>query len=159
MGKSILADKSILAAVDDSKVLEFLKNQVLRSCPNCTVDSASTFKEAIERLASYTYHLMLLGNMGGRSLDLLDRAVIKNIPVTMLAADTLDLESLKRSSNAKIFSYLPKGNPEGIVRFLEDVLTDGHSPGWGRFIKKLEKCLDIEFDIDLKKKAGLYWQE
>ncbi len=159
MKKSILAGKSILAVIDDSKVSEVLKEEVLRSCLSCTFDSTSTFKEAAERLASYTYHLLLLGDIGGRSLDLLDRAVIKNIPVAMLAADTLNIKSLKRYSKAKIFSYLPKENPEGIVPFLEDVLTDGHSPAWGRFIKKLENALNIEFDADLKKKAGLYWQE
>ena len=69
MKDSILNGKSILAVNGDSGGLAVLKEKVLKACPNCTFDIASTFKEATERLASCTYHLILLGDMGIRSLD------------------------------------------------------------------------------------------
>jgi hypothetical protein len=142
MKVSILNGKSILAVDEKPDFLAGLEKRILGIRPNCTFDTASTFKEASERLASYTYHLIILGNIGGRGFDLLERAIIKKIPVTVLTTHPFSPEALKSPFEMQAMSYLPKEKLKEIVPFIEDVLTDEHSPRWKRLLKRLKVSLE-----------------
>ena len=157
MKHSILNGRSILAVNGDPDVLAVLEEEILEACPNCTFDKAATYEGAAERLASYTYHLVILDVMGPRSFDLLRRAVIKKIPVTVLTAHPFSLESLKRSFGSKAMSALPKAKLGEVVPLLEDMLAWRYLPQWKRLIGKLKVPFQSLFDSDWEKMPGLRW--
>ena len=156
MRESILNGRSILAVNDDPDVLAVLEEEILEACPNCTFDKAATYEGAAQRLASYTYHLIILDIMGVRSFDLLERAAIKRIPVTMLTAHPFSLEALGRSFEPKP-SSLPKAKLGEVVPLLEDLLARRHFPRWRRFTGKLKTSFQSLFDSDWEKIPGLKW--
>ncbi len=57
MRESILKNKIILAVDDEPNVLTVLEKEIRAACPTCTFDKATTYKEASERMASFTYDL------------------------------------------------------------------------------------------------------
>ncbi len=76
--------------------------------------------------------------MGVRGFDLLERAVLKKLPVAMLTAHALTPEALKKSIEMGARAYLPKEKLGEIVPFLEDVLTYEYLSGWKRLLMKLK---------------------
>ncbi len=86
MAVSILNGKSVLAVDDEPDILTVLQEEIKEACPDCFFDKATTYQEAVERLASWTYDLVILDIMGVRGFDLLKNAVIRNFPVVMLTA-------------------------------------------------------------------------
>ncbi len=151
MKESILKGKVILAVDDEPDVLTVLEEEILAACPDCKVDKAFTFEQAIQRMASYTtYDLVILDIMGVRGFDLLERAVIRNYPVAMLTAHALTPEALKRSIEMGARAYLPKEKLGEIVPFLEDVLTYEYLPGWKRLLHELGGFFSARW--------GEYWQ-
>ena len=97
MKESILSNKRILAVDDEPDVLMVLEEEILDACPHCHLDKATTFEEAAQLLASWTYDLVILDIMGVRGFELLEDAVTRNFPVGMLTAHALTPEALKRS--------------------------------------------------------------
>jgi DNA-binding response OmpR family regulator len=156
---SILDGKRILAVDDEPDVLEVLKDEILQASPTCKIDKATTYKEANEMMASWTYDLVILDIMGVRGFDLLKRAVIRNFPVAMLTAHALTPEALKRSIELKARSYLPKEKLGEIVPFLEDVLTCEYGPGWKRLFGKLKGFFDVRFGVDWENTVGSDWEK
>ena len=152
MKDSILNGKNILAVNSDPDVLEVLGEEILEDCPNCTFDAVTAFKEASERLASYTYHLVVLDIMGVRGFDLLERAVLKKIPVTLLTAHPFTPEALRPCLGTQAISFLHKENLGEIVPFLEGVLTNGHISGWKCVTEKLKGFFDAKFGLRLRAK-------
>jgi DNA-binding NtrC family response regulator len=148
MKDSILNGKSILAVNGDPQVLAVLRKKTLQSCPNCTFHTATAFKEAIERLASFTYHLIMLDIMGDHGFDLLERAVIKKIPVTMLTVHPFNLESLKRSLETKGISFLPKEKLGEVVPLLQSLFAKSHLFHWKRLVGKLKSTIQTMFTPD-----------
>jgi len=148
MKDSILNGKSILAVNDNPEILAVLEKEILQSCRKCTFDTATTFKEADQRLASFTYHLIIVDIMGDYGFDLLQRALIKKIPVTTLTVRPFNLEALKRSFETNAISSLPKENLGEVVPLLEDVLAHKHLPPWKRPIEKLKRFFDLTFESD-----------
>ena len=159
MKESILNGKSILAVDDEPDVLEVLEEEIRGACPDCTFDRATSFEQASQKLASATYDLVVLDIMGVRGFDLLERAVLKKLPVAMLTAHALTPEALKRSFEMGARAYLPKEKLGEIVPFLEDVLTYEYLPGWRRLMEKLKGFFDMKFETDWEKKTGLQWRE
>jgi CheY-like chemotaxis protein len=159
MGESILNGKSILAADDELDVLDVLEEEILGACPKCKLDRASTFEEALKKLASRTYDLVILDIMGVRGFDLLERANPKKSPVVMLTAHALSPEALKRSVEMGARAYLPKEELGEIVPFLEDVLLHESLPGWKRLLKKLENFFNTLWGDDWKKSDEKFWKE
>jgi CheY-like chemotaxis protein len=150
MKESILNEKSILVVNDDPDVLTVLREEVLEACPNCTFDTAATFREATQKLASYTYHLIILEIMGIRFLDLLERAIIKRIPITMLTVYPFTPEDLKCSFESKAMSYFPKEKLGEIVPFLEEVMADEYSPGWKRLMGRVRRFFGTQSSREIK---------
>ena len=97
MTKSILDGKTILAVDDEADVLTVLEEEIKEACPNCIFDKTTTYKEANQRIAMFTYDLVILDIMGVRGFDLLKHAVVRQFPVVMLTAHALNPEALRQS--------------------------------------------------------------
>jgi CheY-like chemotaxis protein len=151
LNSSILNGKAILAVDDEPDVLSVLQEEIVGAAPKCKFEKATTYEEAVRKLESQTYDVVILDIMGVRGFDLLDLAVRKNLRVAMLTAHALTPEALKRSFEMKARAYLPKEKLGEVVPFLEDVLTYEYLPGWKRLMKKLEKYF--------KARWGEYWQK
>jgi CheY-like chemotaxis protein len=159
MADSILNGKLILAVDDEPDVLATLEDEIKGAAPNCKFEKATTYEEAVEKLKSKNYDVVILDIMGVRGFDLLDFAVKRNFRVTMLTAHALSPEALKRSFEMKARAYLPKEKLGEVVPFLEDVLKYEYLPGWKRLLEKLKGFFDSKFESDWEKKTGLLWQE
>ena len=159
MKRSILDGKRILVVDDERDVLDVLEDEILQACPNCAIEKAATFEEASERLASFTYDLVVLDIMGVRGFDLLERAVHHKFPVAMLTAHALTPEALKRSMEMGARAYLPKEKLGEIVPFLENILTYEYLPGWERLFMKLGGFFNSRWGDRWKKSDEEFWKE
>ena len=159
MKKSILSNKRILAVDDEPDVLMVLEEEILDACPNCQLDRVTTYEEAAQLLASWTYDLVILDIMGVRGFELLEDAVTRDFPVAMLTAHALTPEALKRSIELGARTYLPKEKLGEVVPFLEDMLTQENLPGWKRLFEKLGGFFDARFGPDWQNSEAKFWQE
>jgi CheY-like chemotaxis protein len=159
MTESILNGKRILAVDDEPDVLSTLEEEIVGAAPNCTFEKATTYQEAVKKLESKTYDVVILDIMGVRGFDLLELAVSRNFKVAMLTAHALNPEALKRSFEMKARAYLPKEKLGEVVPFLEDVLKYEYLPGWKRLLEKMKGFFDSKFESDWEKNTGLLWRE
>ncbi len=159
MTESILNGKRILAVDDEPDVLSTLEEEILGAAPSCKFEKATTYQEAVKKLESQTYDVVVLDIMGVRGFDLLELAVSRNFKVAMLTAHALNPDALKRSFEMKARAYLPKEKLGEVVPFLEDVLNYEYLPGWKRLLEKMKGFFDNKFESDWEKKTGLLWQE
>ncbi len=159
MKESVLNGKTILAVDDESDVLTILEEEIRQECPACTLDKATTFEEASQKLASYSYDLVILDIMGVRGFDLLKRAAIKKLPVAMLTAHALTPDALKRSIELGARAYLPKEMLGEVIPFLEDILTYEYLSGWNRLLRKLEKFFKFRWGEYWRKPEEVFWKE
>ena len=159
MAESILNEKMILAVDDEPDVLTVLEEEIRDAAPRCRFDKATSYQEAIERMMSLTYDVVILDIMGVRGFDLLEMAVSRNFPVAMLTAHALTPEALKRSFEMKARAYLPKENLGGIVPFLEDVLKYEYLPGWKLLFEKLKGFFTGRWGENWQKPDEKFWKE
>jgi DNA-binding response OmpR family regulator len=159
MTHSILDGKKILAVDDEPDVLEVLEEEILYKCPNCVVDKARNFDDAVKLLESKPYDVVILDIMGVRGFDLLDIAVKHNLKAAILTAHAVTPEALKRSYEMKARAYLPKTKLGEVVPFLEDILKHDYQPGWKRLMEKMHDFFDQTFEPDWEKKTGLNWRD
>jgi CheY-like chemotaxis protein len=157
MKESILKGKRILAVDDEQDVLATLQEEILGACPDCQFDKASQYEEAVQKIRSSAYDLVILDIMGVRGFELLELAVSRNLRVVMLTAHALTPEALKRSYELKARAYLPKEKLGEIVPFLEDALTHEFSSGWKRLFEKMVDFFDKKFGEGWKSKLGTDW--
>jgi len=154
MAEPILNGKKILAVDDEPDVLEVLEEEITDECPNCTIDKATDYREAVELLNSRDYDVIVLDIMGVRGFDLLEIAVSRKFKVAMLTAHALSPENLKKSHDMGARAYLPKDKLGDIVPFLEDVLRYDFIPGWRHLMDRLEDHFNERFGPDWKVKSG-----
>ncbi len=159
MRESILKGKKILAVDDELDVLAVLEEEILTAAPKSKFEKATHYQEAVEKLNSQSYDVVILDIMGVRGFDLLEIAVKRKFRVAMLTAHALSPEALKKSIELGARAYLPKEKLGEIVPFLEDVLTYDYISGWQHLYKKLKGFFDGKFESDWEKKTGLNWQE
>ena len=159
MADSILNGKYILAVDDEPDVLVVLEDEILGAAPKCKFEKVTAYEEAVKKLKSQTYDVVILDIMGVRGFDLLELAVSRDFRVAMLTAHALTAEALKRSFEMKARAYLPKEKLGEVVPFLEDVLKYEYLRGWTRLLEKLKGFFDSKFESDWEKKTGLLWQE
>ena len=159
MAESILNGKSILAVDDEPDVLTVLEEEIREVCPQGRFDKAITYEEAVARMISLTYDVVILDIMGVRGFDLLELAVSRNFPVVMLTAHALTPEALKRSYEMGARAYLPKEKLGGIVPFLEDVLKYEYLPGWKRLLEKMEGFFNERWGKYWRKPEEKFWKE
>ncbi len=155
MKSSVLDGKRILTVDDEPDVLSVLEEEIMGSCPNCKMGKATTYEDAVKKLESQPYDVVILDIMGVRGFDLLDLAVSRHMKVGMLTAHAFNPEALKRSFEMKARAYIPKDKLGEVVPFLEDVLTYDFMPGWKVLFKKLGDVFET-----WKEKSGWnYYQE
>lgn len=159
MVESILNGKSILAVDDEPDVLTVLGEEIREACPKSRYDKAVTYEEAVERMISLTYDVIILDIMGVRGFDLLELAVSRKFPVVMLTAHALTPEALKRSFEMGARAYLPKEKLGEVVPFLEDVIRYEYLPGWKRLLEKLEGFFNDRWGQHWKKPDEKFWKE
>ncbi len=159
MAESILNNKMILAVDDEPDVLTVLEEEISDAAPKCRFDKATTYQEAVERMISFTYDVVILDIMGVRGFDLLELAVSRNFPVVMLTAHALTPEALKRSFEMKARAYLPKEKLGEIVPFLEDVLKYEYLPGWKLLFEKLKGFFTGRWGENWQKRDEKFWKE
>jgi CheY-like chemotaxis protein len=159
MSGSILDGKRILAVDDEPDVLDVLRQEIADTCSGCVFEQATTYAEALKRLESMDYDIVILDIMGVRGFDLLETAVQREMKVAMLTAHALSPEALKRSHDMGARAYLPKDRLGEIVPFLEDVLKLDFESGWRRLLERLHLFFTSTFDTDWEKKTGLTWKE
>jgi CheY-like chemotaxis protein len=159
MAESILNGKSILAVDDEPDVLTVLEEEIRETCPDSRFDRVSTYEEAVARMISLTYDVVVLDIMGVRGFDLLELAVSRGFPVVMLTAHASTPEALKRSFEMGARAYLPKEKLGEIVPFLEDVLRYEYLPGWKRLLEKLEGFFNERWGQYWKKSEEKFWKE
>jgi CheY-like chemotaxis protein len=160
MRESILNGKRILAVDDEPDVLAVVEEEIVTSCPNCKIDKATTYEEAVDKLKSQIFDMVILDIMGVRGFDLLDLAVKRSLPVAMLTAHALNPEALKHSIQMGARAYLPKEKLGEIVPFLEDIFSETDSlTGWAKLMKKMEGYLNSRWGEYWKKKDEKFWKE
>jgi CheY-like chemotaxis protein len=159
MAVSILEGKRILAVDDEPDVLDVLEDEILGTAPKCKIEKATTYHQAVQRLTSQTYDVVILDIMGIRGFELLDLSSKRNLTVAMLTAHALNPKALRRSIEMKARAYLPKDKLGEIVPFLECVLEEEYLPGWGRLMKKLERYFNSQWGKSWKKPEETFWKE
>ena len=160
MAESILNGKRILAVDDEPDVLAVLEEEILAAAPKCKFEKATSYQEAIKKLESQNYDVVVLDIMGVRGFDLLEQAVKHHFHTAMLTAHSLNPASLKRSIEMGASAYLPKEKLGEIVPFLEDILesADG-STVWGKLMNKLEGYFTSRWGDLWKKSEEKFWKD
>jgi CheY-like chemotaxis protein len=152
MAESVLNGKSILAVDDEPDILTVLEEEIMDACPQCKLDKATTYEDALKKLESNRYDLVILDIMGVNGFILLNIAVKKNLKVVMLTARALSADALKQSYEKGARAYLPKQKLGEVVPYLEDVLKYEFEPGWKRLYEKLHDFFTEKFGPDWKSK-------
>jgi CheY-like chemotaxis protein len=151
MSNSILDHKKLLAVDDEPDILYVLKEEIEAHCSDCSVDTATSYDEALKYLASNNYDLIVLDIMGVRGFELLEIAVKRGLKAVMLTAHALSPENLQRSYDMGARAYLPKLKLGEIVPFLEDVLQQEFEPGWKRLFGALREVFTDLWGRDWEK--------
>ncbi|MCL5125933.1 MAG: response regulator [Deltaproteobacteria bacterium] len=149
MPASILKGKSILAVDDEEDILEILAEEL--EDYKVDYDCAQSYEEALNKIASNTYDLVILDIMGVRGFDLLQAAVARKMPVVMLTAHALNPEALKKSIELGARAYLPKDQIVAMIPFLEDLLTTSYQSTWRSAFSKLSGVFGAQFDREWRK--------
>jgi CheY-like chemotaxis protein len=151
MSSSVLDHKKLLAVDDEPDILYVLKEELEEHCSDCSVDTATSYDEALKYLNSKDYDLIILDIMGVQGFDLLEIAVKNGLKVVMLTAHALSPENLQRSYKMGARAYLPKLKLGEIVPFLEDVLQNDFEPGWKRLFGALREVFTDLWGRDWEK--------
>jgi len=161
MKESILNGKSMLAVNDEPDILAFFERKIHEACSPSAFDRATTFYEASQFLASHTYDLVILDITGVRGFDLLERAVLKKVPVAIITARPITPQALCRSFDFKIkaMAYLPREKLDEIVPFVETFLEQKYIPFWKHFINRLKRIFDSNVESNRKYEIGLQWEK
>jgi DNA-binding response OmpR family regulator len=140
--KQPLNEKKILIVDDEPDIIEVLE-ELLEDM--FTVDSASSFEEAVSCLKSNTYDVAILDIMGVRGYDLLEATHALGIPTLMLTAHALSPDNLKKSIELGADAYIPKAKMVDISLYVEDVLSSrqdkkkNNFKWYGRFMPFFDK--------------------
>jgi len=117
--ESILENKRVLVVDDEPDILETLEELLF----TCSIDTASSFEQAIELLKNNTYDVAVLDIMGVKGYKILKATNKLNIPSLMLTAHALTPDNLKQSIEKGADAYVPKDKLVDISMYVADVLT------------------------------------
>ncbi len=157
MGSDVLKGKRLLAVDDETDILDILTEDLTRY--GVILETSATYEEAVQRLTSYSYDLVILDIMGVSGFTLLTLAASKNVPVVMLTAHALNPESLKKSIELGARAYVPKDELDRIAPFLEDVLTLTYESAWKSVFTKLGTYFGAHFGPDWRKSEREFWDK
>lgn len=156
MAADLLKGKQILAVDDEPDVLEIIEEELVDS--GVHTDRAYSYEEAIQKISSLTYDLLILDIMGVKGFELLEYAVIKKLPVVILTAHALSPESLKKSIELGARAYLPKDQLGRLAPFLEDVIGLTYRSSWKRLFDRLGSSFGKRFGPGWRKTEKEFWQ-
>lgn len=151
----ILNNKKILAVDDDPDILSLLKELL----PMCSLETASTFRDAKALLEKNTYDAAILDIMGVKGYRLLEITRSKNIPSLMLTAHALTPENLKQAIEMKADAYVPKERMTNIAAYVSDMLAarkEGRQ-NHEKWFSLLKPTFDKLFGEGWRKKDRQFW--
>jgi len=122
MRESILKNKMILAVDDEPDILNVMEEEILEACPDCKFHKATNFNEAVEKIASSNYDMVILDILGVQGFRLAELAIRRRLPVTLLTVYPFSPDVLKNSFQIKAQGYFAKERLGDIVAFLENAL-------------------------------------
>ena len=148
---------NILAVDDEKDILETIKDIL----DVAYIDTADSFKSAVNKIKLNKYDLAILDIMGVNGLDLLDICVENDIPTVMLTAHALDVDTLMASIQKGAIMYFPKDALSDLPELLEKVLIAHRSnqPTWRILFDELGEFLDEKFGPDWQKENSEFWSE
>lgn len=165
--QSILEGKKILVVDDEPDILETLEELLYM----CTVDTASTFEDAIDLLKNNAYDAAacdaaaydaaVLDIMGVKGHDILKATHTLEIPSLMLTAHALTPDNLKQSIELGADAYVPKDKLVDISQFVADVLQarqNGKTTN-ATWFSLLKPAFDKLFGKGWRKKDKDFWDE
>ncbi len=155
--ENILENKKVLLVDDEPDILETLEELLYM----CSVDTASSFEEAIDFLKTNTYDVAVLDIMGVKGYDLLEATNRIGIPSLMLTAHALTPDNLKQSIEKGADAYVPKDKLADISTFVEDVLANRKKGKKSniKWFSLLEPMFDKLFGEGWKKTDKDFWDE
>ncbi len=151
MAESILNHKKVLVVDDEPDILKIVREEIIESCPDVKLDTASNYENAAELLKSKDYDLVILDIMGVRGFELLEIAVTRKFRAAMLTAHALNPEALKKSHDMGAMAYLPKDKLGEIVPFLDDALQYEYKSAWERLLDRLGEYYTKKFQERIDK--------
>jgi DNA-binding response OmpR family regulator len=153
-----LNDKKLLVVDDEPDMIESLE-ELLEDM--FTIDSASSFEEAVSCLKNNTYDAAILDIMGVRGYDLLEATHTLGIPTLMLTAHALSPDNLKKSIEKGADAYIPKNKMVDISLYVEDVLISRQNKRKNNFkwYTRLMPLFDKFFGEGWKDPEKEFWDE
>jgi CheY-like chemotaxis protein len=155
--EAILENKKVLVVDDEPDILETLEELLY----TCSVDTASSFGQAIELLKNNTYDIAVLDIMGVQGYEILKATNKLNIPSLMLTAHALTPGNLKQSMEKGADAYVPKDKLVDIALYVADVLT-ARKQGRGsrvNLFSSLKPVFDKIFGKGWKDDDKAFWDE
>jgi DNA-binding NtrC family response regulator len=155
--KDLLEGKRILVVDDEPDVLDTLVEML----DSCTIETASSYEAAEERLEKNVYDAAILDIMGVRGFDLLEIATRKKIPALMLTAHGLSPDNLVGSIRLGAKSYIPKDKIDEIDIYLEEIFQAQEKgvEKSGNWFARLSSFFDERFGYGWKNKDKKFWSE
>ena len=155
--QNILDNKKVLVVDDEPDILETLEELLYM----CSVDTASTFEDAINFLKNNTYDVAVLDIMGVKGYDLLEVTNRMDIPSLMLTAHALTPDNLKKSIEKGADAYVPKDKLADISIYVADVLAarKKDKKSQAKWFSLLEPMFDKLFGEGWKKTDKDFWDE
>jgi len=149
MAGQILDGKRILVVDDEPDVCETVKEALASS----QVGTAGSFDEAIARITSESFDLVILDIMGVNGFALLEACRANKLPAAMLTAHAVNVESLNLAVKLGAVSFLPKEELQRLPELIAEIL-EGLEQGqthWAKLFKRLGPFF--------KEKLGILWED
>lgn len=157
MAKSFLQGKHILAVDDEQDIIETIQ-EILDTA---TVDSATDYETASEKIYQTRYDLAILDIMGVNGIKLLEECVQRDIPAIMLTANAMNPRALIESIKKGALSYLSKEHLSDIDTLIEEFMDARKQgkPTWKMLFDKLGDHFDSRFGDNWKDENRDFWDE
>ena len=141
--QAILESKKVLVVDDEPDILESIEETL----EHCTVDTATDYESAEQKLKSSRYDIVVLDIMGVNGYELLSIANEQGVPAVMLTAHALSADNFAKSMDEGACAYLPKEKLFDIEVFLADVLSEGPKKCGmlGRWYERLKEYYENKF--------------
>ncbi len=156
MIQSLLNNKHILAVDDEPDVLEIVAEELEEY--GASVDKTTTYSDALQKISSLSFDMVILDIMGVHGFDLLEVAVGRDLPVIVLTAHALSPQSLKRSIELGARAYLPKEELGKVAPFLEDVLALSYESAWSAVLRRLSGTFGKRFGPEWRRSEQEFWE-
>lgn len=155
--QSILENKKVLVVDDELDILETLEELLYM----CSVDTASTFEDAVTLLKNNTYDVAVLDIMGVKGYELLKVTNQMDIPALMLTAHALTPDNLKQSIELGADAYVPKDKLADITLYVADILNarKAGKKAHVTWFSLLKPIFDKLFGEGWRKKDRDFWDE